>query len=147
MQYSEGTLGRIFTLRLENGERIPDVIEQFAKEHDIKRAYCTLLGGIDGGNLVVGPEDGAATNITPLLHPVDGAHEAAAVGTIFPDENGTPMLHMHAALGRDGKTRTGCIRPGLDTWLVGEVVIMEIIGNDMVRKIDPKTGLKLLNKV
>ena len=146
MQYSEGTLGRIFTLRLENGERIPDVIEQFAKEHGIKRAHCTLLGGIDGGNLVVGPEDGAATSITPLLHPVSEAHEAAAVGTIFPDENGTPMLHMHTALGRDGKTRTGCIRPGLDIWLVGEVVIMEIIGNDMVRKIDSKTGLKLLSK-
>lgn len=146
MQYSEGTIGRVFTLRLDDGERVPDVIEEFAKEHDIKRAHCTLLGGIDAGNIVVGPKDGDAPVIDPILHPVSGAHEVAGVGTIFPDEDGTPILHMHAALGRDGITRTGCIRPGLDVWLVGEVVIMEIIDNDMVRKTESKSGLKLLSK-
>lgn len=37
MQYSEGTIGRVFTLRLENGDKIPDCIETFAKDHDIKQ--------------------------------------------------------------------------------------------------------------
>lgn len=146
MQYSQGTIGRVFTLRLEDDERVPDVIEEFARDHDIKRAMCTMLGGVDKGNIVVGPEDGDAPTITPMLHAVDGAHEVAALGTIFPDEDSTPILHMHAALGRDGKTRTGCIRPGLDVWLVGEVIIMEILDADMLRKADPKSGLKLLSK-
>ncbi len=146
MQYSEGTTGRVFTLRLENGERVPDCIEQFAKEHDIRCGLCTLIGGIDGGNLVVGPEDGKAPVINPMLHAVSGAHEVAGMGTLFPDEDGTPILHMHAALGRDGKTRTGCIRPGLDVWLVGEVIIMEILGTDMLRKTEATSGLKLLCK-
>jgi len=146
MQYSEGTIGRVFTLRLDSGERVPDVIEQFAKDHDIKRAHCTLLGGIDKGNIVVGPKDGDAPVIDPIIYGISGAHEVAAVGTIFPDEEGTPILHMHAALGHDGETRMGCIRPGLNVWLVGEVVIMEILGNEMLRKIEKKSGLKLLSK-
>ncbi|QGY41404.1 DUF296 domain-containing protein [Pseudodesulfovibrio cashew] len=146
MQYSEGTIGRVFTLRLEDGERVPDVIEQFAKEHDIRCAHCTLVGGIDSGELVVGPEDGNAEVIKAVHLPITEAHEVAGVGTLFPDEDGEPVLHMHAALGRDGKTRAGCVRPGLDVWLVGEVVIMEILGTDMLRKVEPKSGFKLLAK-
>lgn len=146
MQYSEGSIGRVFTLRLEDDERVPDVIEAFARDKNIQRAFCAMLGGVDNGNIVVGPEDGDAPSITPMLHAIAGAHEVAAVGTIFPDESGAPVLHMHAALGRDGKTRTGCIRPGLDVWLVGEVVILEILGNDMLRKKDTKSGLALLGK-
>lgn len=146
MQYSEGTTGRVFTLRLDDDERVPDVIEQFARDHDIKSAYCTLIGGIDEGNIVVGPEDGEATVIAPMLHAISDAHEVAGVGTIFSDDEGNPILHMHAALGRDGKTRTGCIRPGLDVWLVGEVIIMEILGTNMLRKTEKKSGLKLLTK-
>jgi hypothetical protein len=52
-------------------------------------------------------------------------HEIAGVGTIFPDESGAPVLHMHAAMGRDGVTRAGCIRPGIEVWQLGEVVILE----------------------
>jgi len=82
-----------------------------------------------------------------MLHAIDAAHETAAVGTIFTDEDGAPVLHMHATLGRDGKAKTGCTRPGLDVWLIGEVIIMEILGTDMVRKVDAQSGFKLLEKV
>ena len=146
MQYSEGTIGRVFTLRLEDDERIPDCIEKFAKEKDINAAFCAMIGGVDKGNIVVGPVDGDAPTIDPMLFPISAAHEVAALGTLFRNEAGDPMLHMHAALGRDGKTSTGCIRPGLDVWLVGEVVILEILGTDMLRKVEAKSGLALLTK-
>lgn len=147
MQYSEGSIGRVFTLRLEDDERVPGCIEEFANEHGIQCAMCTMIGGIDAGNIVAGPKDGEAPVIDPILHPISAAHEVVALGTLFPDEEGKPVLHMHAALGRDGKTRTGCIRPGLDVWLVGEVIIMEILNMDMIRKIEKKSGLALLAKV
>ena len=146
MHYSEGSIGRIFTLRLEDNERVPDCIEKFAKEHDIKTALCTLIGGIDAGKIVVGPRDGDAPVIDPILYPISDAHEVIGMGTLFPNEAGEPILHMHAALGRDGETRMGCIRPGLDVWLVGEVVIMEILNTDMLRKKDAKSGFVLLAK-
>ncbi|MCJ2163302.1 MULTISPECIES: PPC domain-containing DNA-binding protein [unclassified Pseudodesulfovibrio] len=146
MQYSQGSIGRIFTLRLEDDERVPDCIEQFARDHDIKAAMCTMIGGIDRGNIVAGPKDGESPVIDPILHAIGEAHEVLAMGTLFPDESGEPVLHMHAALGRDGQTRTGCIRPGLDVWLVGEVIIMEILHTDMLRKKEAKSGLALLCK-
>jgi predicted DNA-binding protein with PD1-like motif len=74
------------------------------------------------------------------------AHEVLGLGTLYPDEDGVPVLHMHAALGRDGETLTGCIRPGLDVWLVGEVIIMEIEGSELLRKQDAQYGLCLLTK-
>ncbi|HBE95147.1 MAG TPA: DUF296 domain-containing protein, partial [Desulfovibrio sp.] len=50
------------------------------------------------------------------------------------------------ALGREGATRTGCVRPGVDIWLVGELVILELLDLPMSRKKDPQSGLELLAK-
>ena len=147
MQYSEGSVGRVFVLRLEDGDRLPDVIENFAREKNIRGAACWYVGGMHDGTIVVGPESTEAMPPKPMLHLLDGVHEAAAVGTIFPDEEGAPRLHMHAALGREGQTRTGCIRPGVTTWIIGEVVIVEIVGTDMVRTTDPATGFSLLQNL
>ena len=146
MQASQGTVGRVFTLRLEDGDRIPECIERFAAEQGVKAAFCSLVGGIDNGNLVVGPEDGDAEALTPMLRTVRGAHEAVAVGALFSNTEGRPILHMHAALGRGESTITGCVRPGLDIWTVAEVILMELLDTDMVRKYDPNIGLELLGK-
>jgi predicted DNA-binding protein with PD1-like motif len=83
--------------------------------------------------------------IDPMELVLDNVHEFAGVGTIFPDESGRPVLHMHAACGRGDQTRTGCVRAGVDIWHIGEVVIMELTGNEMARKKDPVTGFDLLD--
>jgi predicted DNA-binding protein with PD1-like motif len=51
---------------------------------------------------------------------------------------------MHAAAGREGKAVVGCTRAGLEAWLVGEVVLLEISGIGGVRQKDPKTGFQML---
>jgi uncharacterized protein len=145
MQYSQGTIGRVFVLRLGDGDKLPGSIEDFAADQGITQAFCSLIGGADDASKVVaGPEDGAALPSNPMIATLNGVHEAAAVGTIFPDEAGRPKLHMHAALGRKGETVTGCVRAGVDIWKIGEVIIMEITGTDMVRRLDPQTGFELL---
>ncbi|MBC7357931.1 Predicted DNA-binding protein with PD1-like DNA-binding motif [Desulfacinum infernum DSM 9756] len=145
MRYCEGHVGRVFVLRLEEGERIPDVIEQFAEAKGVQRATVLLLGGIDDGSkVVVGPEEGRGDEIVPLVHTLKGIQEILGVGTIFPDEQGRPVLHLHGASGREGGASVGCTRAGVDVWLVGEVVILEIQGIDAVRKKDPRSGLSLL---
>lgn len=146
MKSAEGRIGRAFVLRLEDGDRIPDCIEQFAKENGIVGALCALLGGIGEGTLVVGPEDGDASPIVPILEHFKSVHEAAAVGTIFLDEENNPRLHMHAALGREGRTRSGCVRTGVDVWKICEVVILEILDTRMVRRLDETTGFQVLSK-
>jgi predicted DNA-binding protein with PD1-like motif len=79
-----------------------------------------------------------------MLLPVDGAHEVAGMGIIAPDENSKPVLHIHAALGRSGQTLTGCLRPGVTTWLIGEAIIYEITGSTARRLPNKESGFNLL---
>jgi uncharacterized protein len=141
----EGKTGRVFVLKLENGDIIPDCIEKFATEKCVRSALCILIGAIGAGRLVVGPERDDLRPVQPMFYALEGVHEIAAVGSIFPAEGGTSRLHMHGALGRGTVARTGCVRPGLEVWELGEAIIMEIVGIDMVRKSDPGTGFEVLS--
>ena len=60
MKYSEAKQGRIFIVRLEDGDIVHEEIEQFAREQSIKAAALIIIGGADkDSKLVVGPEAGA----------------------------------------------------------------------------------------
>ncbi|RLC93985.1 MAG: DUF296 domain-containing protein [Chloroflexi bacterium] len=144
MKACEGRLGRIFVIRLENGDVLPECIERFARENGISVGHVILVGGIGGGEVVVGPRRSEERPPEPMLLPVDGAHEVVGVGVLAPDQEGRPVLHIHAALGRSGKTTTGCLRPGVTTWLVGEVILYEIVGAPVARLRDDTSGFDLL---
>jgi len=132
MKATEGKLGRVFIIRLEDGDIIPDCIESFAEKKQISIGQVIIIGGVGEGQVVVGPRRSDEMPPEPMLLPLDGAHEVVGVGLIAPNEAGKPILHIHAALGRAGKTTTGCLRPGVSTWIVGEVIICELIGTDVV---------------
>ena len=51
---------------------------------------------------------------------LDIVHEIVGTGTLFPNENGEPVLHMHVACGRNEGTVTGCVRRGVKTWHILE---------------------------
>ncbi len=144
MKACEGQLGRVFVIRLEDHDVIPTCIESFAEEKKISVGQVLVIGGVGSGQVVVGPRDSDEMPPEPMLLPVDGAHEVVGVGIITPDEKGKPVLHIHAALGRAGKTTTGCLRPGVNTWIVGEVIICEIVGTNAARVLDKDTGFELL---
>ena len=146
MIVSEGRLGRVFVLRLGDGDRIPDAIEAFAAARGIDAALVAALGGLQNGRLVTGPLDGPDKPPRTLTAAIEAVHEAAAVGTLFPGPDGRPSLHLHATLGRGDSARTGCARPGLDVWTVLEVVILEIEGLDLARLPDAATGFDLLQR-
>ncbi|HUV52927.1 MAG TPA: PPC domain-containing DNA-binding protein [Dehalococcoidia bacterium] len=144
MKASEGKLGRVFVIRLEDGDKLPDCIEKFAEEKGVSVGHVILVGGIGEGQIVVGPRYSNKMPPEPMLLPLDGAHEVAGVGVLAPDENGKPVLHIHAALGRSGQTMTGCLRPGVKTWLVAEAILYEILGAKVKRVKDKKSGFTLL---
>ncbi len=144
MKASEGRVGRVFVIRLEHGDIVPECIELFASENGVSVGHAILIGGLGGGHIVVGPRHPDERPPDPMLLPVDGAHEVAGVGVLAPGEDGKPVLHIHAALGRSGQTMTGCLRPGVTTWLVGEVILYEILGTKATRITDSQSGLALL---
>ena len=144
MKASQGQIGRVFVIRLEDGDVVPECIERFAAEQGVSVGHAVLIGGIGGGQVVVGPRRSDQMPPEPMLLPIDAAHEVVGLGVLAPGEDGRPVLHIHAALGRAGGTMTGCLRPGVTTWLVGEVVLYEILGTDARRVTDDACGFALL---
>ncbi len=56
MKYSEAKQGRVFIVRLEDGEIVHEVLEQFAVDHGIRAASLIVVSGADDGSrFVVGP--------------------------------------------------------------------------------------------
>ena len=144
MKACEGHIGRVFIIRLEDGDLVPTCLERFAEEKSIKAGHVILIGGVGGGQVVVGPRNSEERPPDPMPLPVAGAHEVVGLGILTPGEDGKPVLHIHASLGRAGKTLTGCLRPGVTTWLVGEAIIYEIVGAGARRLLDKESGFGLL---
>jgi len=146
MKYSQANQGRIYVMRLEDGDIIHNEIEKFAKKESINAAALIIVGGVDkGSRLVVGPEHGRSESIAPMEHILDDVYEIIGTGTVFPNERGEPVLHMHVACGRQASTVTGCVRRGVKTWHTAEIVLFELIDTDAIRAFDPVTGFDLLN--
>jgi predicted DNA-binding protein with PD1-like motif len=145
MQFTEAKLGRVFVLRLHDGDRLPEVLESFAAEKNVSTALCFFLGGAkEKSRVVVGPKDGYALPPEPMVTLLNGVHEAYGVGTIFADEEGKPKLHMHASFGRGEKTVAGCVRMGVDVWRIGEVIMLELKDASAHRAKDKETGFEFL---
>jgi len=146
VKYSEARQGRVFVIRLEDGEILHEVIELFALDHGIRAAALIAVGGADkDSKLVVGPAEGRAAKIVSQELVLDEAHEVAGTGTLFPDEGGHPILHMHVAAGRGREAVVGCVRTGLKVWHVLEVILIELLDTKGIRKLDRKLGFKLLD--
>ncbi len=145
MKYSQAKLGRIFVMRLEDGEILHEQLEAFAKKMKIKSAALIVIGGADkNSKLVVGPTKSRAKKIIPMQTLLDDAHEITGAGTIFPDAKGRPILHMHVACGRKKSSITGCVRRGVKVWHVMEIVIWELASSKAKRLLDKTTGFELL---
>ncbi len=137
MKYSVARLGRVLVVRLEDGDVVHECIEEAVRAEGIARAAVMLFGGAAGGSrVVVGPEDGAARPVLPIQRMLHDVHEMAGVGR--------PVLHLHAAFGRDAQVTAGCIRTGVRTWVVAEAVLIELAGSAATRRVDPATGFELL---
>lgn len=144
MKSSQARIGRIFIVKMEDNDRLPDAIEEFARDNKISAGICLMLGGIGKGKLVSGPEKSHVFPIVPILQEINGVHEILGVGTIFIDENNFPKLHMHVATGRKKNIHVGCIRPGISVWKIVEFIIIELNDSKMYRKKDENTGFSIL---
>lgn len=145
MLYSEAKRGRTFIIRLEDGDILHEKIEEFARLKKIKAASMIVLGGADTASyLVVGPEDGRTQPIIPMVTSLRDVHEITGTGTLFPDSDGNPVLHMHIACGRKDKALAGCVRKGVKVWHVMEVILQELTDTNAKRLVDTESGFELL---
>ncbi|MDD1698518.1 MAG: DNA-binding protein [Methanoregula sp.] len=141
MQYTEGQIGRVFVVRIDDGEDMLISLRQFISDKSIQAGSILFLGALMNGRMVTGPEDPV---IPPVPHFVlfEGGWEVFGVGTIYPGEGG-PHIHYHASVGRSGHALTGCLREKAITYLIVEAVIMEFNGLSARREFDKKTQVHL----
>jgi len=141
MQYTEGQLGRVFVVRIDNGEDMLVSLRTFIAEKDILAGSIIFLGALMNGRMVTGPEEPV---IPPVPHFVmfEGGWEIFGVGTIYPGDGG-PHIHFHASAGRSGHALTGCLREKAETYLIVEAVIQEFVGLSARREFDEKMQLHL----
>ncbi|MDD1700130.1 MAG: DUF296 domain-containing protein [Methanoregula sp.] len=141
MQYTEGQLGRVFVVRIDNGEDMLISLRQFIYDKGIHVGSILFLGALMNGRMVTGPE---VPVIPPVPHFVmfEGGWEVFGVGTIYPGEDG-PHVHYHASVGRSGHALTGCLREKAITYLIVEAVIFEFTGLSARREFDKKTQVHL----
>jgi uncharacterized protein len=141
MQYTEGQIGRIFVVRIDDGEDMLISLRQFIDDKSILAGTILFLGALMNGRMVTGPEDPV---IPPVPHFVmfEGGWEVFGVGTIYPGEGG-PHIHYHASVGRSGHALTGCLREKAITYLIVEAVIMEFNGLSARREFDKRTQVHL----
>jgi predicted DNA-binding protein with PD1-like motif len=141
MQYTEGQLGRVFVVRIDDGEDMLISLHQFINDKSIQTGSILFLGALMSGRMVTGPEDPV---IPPVPHFVmfEGGWEVFGVGTIYPGEGG-PHIHYHASVGRSGHALTGCLREKAITYLIIEAVILEFTGLSARREYDKKLQVHL----
>ena len=143
MEYSVGQTGRVIAVRLFEGEDIYESIEGIAKKEDVKSAAVFITGGFRRADVVVGPKV-EKPKIEPNFKKFIGPGEVLGVGTIYCDDGNEPKLHIHTAAGRGDETIVGCPRGGATTFLILEVTIIEITGLKAERRLDKKSGFRLL---
>ncbi len=133
-------------VRLEDADVVHECLERLAKREKIRAAALIAVGGADrGSRLVVGPRRSRHEfPVDPMSYVLKDAAEITGTGTIFEDQNGSPLVHMHMACGRNERTVTGCIRDGVRVWHIQEIVVIEIEGAKAARILDEKLGFKLL---
>jgi uncharacterized protein len=141
MQYSEGQLGRVFVVRIDDGEDFIVAIQKFIQDTKIQAGSILFLGALRNARMVTGPEEMV---IPPDPHFVmfEGGWETFGIGTIYPGDKG-PMVHYHTSVGRAGHALTGCLRDVATTYIMIEAVVLEINGLNIRRTFDPKMQVHL----
>ncbi len=143
MKYGQGTLGRVFVARFEHGDDVLAELVALCRREEVRSATVQLIGGMQSGKFVVGPRTEQLPP-EPEWRELGESHEVLAGGTVFWDDEG-PRVHIHGAFGKHDRVRVGCLRENSETFLVLEAIIVEITGVDARRRLDPLSGMKLLD--
>jgi predicted DNA-binding protein with PD1-like motif len=142
MEYRKGTIGRVFSVRFDQGDLFLEEFIRLIKKENIRTGWFHVLGGLREADVVTGPKEPTMPP-EPVWREVRGAREVLGTGSIFWDDE-EPKIHLHAAMGHHGDTLTACVRKGTKVYLVLEVMIIEMAGIDATRPWYEKGGFNRL---
>ncbi len=141
MQYSEGRIGRIFYIRIDHGEDLFAVLQDFIEERAIKAGIIHFLGALREGRMITGPKQ-TVLPPDPSYESYGGGWDAFGLATITQGRD-RPHIHFHGSVGKGRQALTGCLRELATTYIIVEAIVIEMVGIELVRRMDPLTGLDL----
>ncbi|KAF5069806.1 PPC domain-containing DNA-binding protein [Methanoculleus horonobensis] len=141
MQYSEGQVGRVFTVRIDDGEDFLREIQRFVTAMNIRCGTIQFLGAVRSATIVTGPKEPVIPP-APRGEEIFGGWELLGFATIYPGEDG-PSIHLHTAAGKGIRSLAGCLREKAEVYLVIEAIVTEFVGITAKRLPDEKTGVNL----
>ena len=138
MEYTQGTMGRIFVARIDHGEDVLKSLIELSKKEQISCAYFMMLGAVGSAKLVTGPKE---KHIPPDVEWAEfsDARELIGAGNIVWMDD-APKIHLHAAIGGTAGVLMGCVRDNTEAFMVVEVIIFEIEGINIVRRFNDVLG-------
>ncbi len=141
MDYTSGTLGRVFVARVDHGEDLLAALVGLADAEAIEVGAVLVLGALADGRMAEGPTTRDLPPV-PVFSAFEDGRELLGAGTLLREE-GRPVLHLHAAAGRAGATSIGCLRERAGVYATVEVVIFELL-LEARRHADPSVGFSRL---
>lgn len=131
---------RVVVAVLEKGDQALGGITEAARRHDMNAAQITAVGAFAQAEVGYFDRDKADYHRIP----VRGQVEVLSLLGDVADEDGTPVVHAHAVLGRhDGSVVGGHLLAG-EVWPTLEVILTEV-APELAKRIDPETGLALVD--
>jgi predicted DNA-binding protein with PD1-like motif len=84
MEYRKGTIGRVFSVRFDEGDFFLEEFIQLIKKENIRAGWFHVLGGLREADVVTGPKEPTMPP-EPVWSEVRGAREVLGTGTVFWD--------------------------------------------------------------
>lgn len=146
VRYGSGTLGRIIAIRLAPGCDLLRSIRDVAKAEGIRAGV--ILSGVASlsratlRNVRTRPEPFPITDANRVYTPRDEMLELVALSGNIAERDGEVMVHGHFVVTsgvEDGAAYGGHLVEGCEVLSTGEIVIAEVAGLPIVRRIDPQT--------
>ena len=138
MRYQAGEAGRVFYVRLDDGEDLHEAIKDLVSRENIRCAWFHIFGGLRKAGVVIGTKEPVMPP-EPVWEEVNDTREVIGTGSVFWSDD-EPLIHLHAAMGHHGATLTGCVRKDSKVYLVIELMLVEVTGIDVTRPWYEKGG-------
>jgi len=130
----------VIVRRLQHGEDLLIAVENVAKEANVHSGVFLLIGALDKASLGFYAGGGR-------FRPFNIEREleiASCIGNVA-DEDARIVVHAHmTVVDSDGKTHGGHVLTGCRIYIQAELMIFEMKGTELKRKIDEASGLHVL---
>lgn len=147
---AEGTCNRVVAARLKPGADLIGGIAAVCRAHNIKQGYIScVIGSLKQAQYVLPITDASTPSGIRYGDPitVSGPIEfTSGQGVICQSQDGELLIHFHGCFcGPDGQSMAGHFSAGGNPVLVtAEMILTEISGMRMMRRMDPEVGLMMM---